>query len=173
MYNDILIDNDIRIADTSIIKHFDINMFGKHISIDDWTYISTRFKLGNYIHIAPHVSIIGGVDAYIEMDDFSGIASGCKIICASDDFHQGLLSPVVPVEYRTIINKPVVFKRFATLGVNCSVAPGVTLAEGSVVGANSFVNKDTEPWVIYGGSPAKPIGKRDKDRIMKSINNLI
>ena len=41
--------------------------------------------------------------------------------------------------------------------------PGVSIAEGVVVGANSVVTKDlTEPWSIYLGSPCKKIRDRVK-----------
>jgi len=135
-------------------------------------YLSTQAKIGNYIHIAPSVSIIGGATALLTMEDFTNIGSGGRIVCASDDFTQGLISPVVPLQYRTVINKPIVFKKFATLGVNCTVLPGVTLGEGCIIGANSVVTKDTEPWMIYAGCPAKPIKPRDSKRILESAKIL-
>ena len=107
------------------------------------------------------------------MGDFTNIGSGSRVVCATDDFTQGLISPVVPIEHRTVINKPVVFERYATLGVNCTVLPGVTLGEGCIVGANSLVIKDTEPWTIYAGSPARPIKKREKERIIESAKKLM
>jgi len=72
-----------------------------------------------------------------------------------------------------VYNKPVIFKRYATLGVNCTVLPGITLGEGSIVGAGSVVTKDTEPWTVYAGSPAKPIKKRDSKRILESAQKLM
>ena len=153
---------DVRISKQSHISRPELVEVGSHIAIDMWTYISTKLILGDYIHIAPSVSIIGGGIDTLTMEDFTNIGSGSRIVCASDDFTQGLISPVVPIEYRTVINKPVVFKKFATLGVNCTVLPGVTLAEGTIVGANSVVTRDTEPWMIYAGSPAKPIKPRDR-----------
>jgi acetyltransferase-like isoleucine patch superfamily enzyme len=71
-----------------------------------------------------------------------------------------------------VISKPVIFKKFATLGVNCTVLPGVTLAEGCIVGANSVVTKDTEPWMIYAGSPARAIKPRQRERILESAKLL-
>lgn len=37
---------------------------------------------------------------------------------------------------------------------------GVTMGEGSVVGARACVFKDVEPWTVVGGNPAKLIKKR-------------
>jgi galactoside O-acetyltransferase len=48
------------------------------------------------------------------------------------------------------------------LGANCTVMPNLTIGEGAVVGANSFVNKDVEPWSINAGSPCKKIGERPR-----------
>lgn len=166
------IGEDVRVNGQAIIVRPELVSIGNHVAIDMWVYISTKATIGNYIHIAPSVSIIGGAGAEIIMEDFSNIGSGGRIVCASDDFTQGLISPVVPVEYRTIISKPVIFKKFATLGVNCTVLPGVTLAEGCIVGANSVVTKDTEPWTIYVGSPAKPIKIRQQERILESAKIL-
>ena len=40
------------------------------------------------------------------------------------------------------------------------VHPGVTIGRGSVVGARSVVSKDTEPFMVYAGSPASVRGPR-------------
>ena len=50
--------------------------------------------------------------------------------------------------------------------------PNVVLAEGSVVGANSVITKDTEPWTVYVGSPAKPIKKRNKESILEPASKM-
>ena len=41
-----------------------------------------------------------------------------------------------------------------------------------MVGAGSVVTKDTEPWGIYLGSPAKLIGQRDKTSVLKGAKEL-
>jgi putative colanic acid biosynthesis acetyltransferase WcaF len=40
------------------------------------------------------------------------------------------------------------------------VGPGVTIADGTVVGARSSVFKDLPPWSVVAGSPAKVIRPR-------------
>ena len=164
---------NVRISNLALITRPELVEIQNHVSIDAWTYISTKLIIGNYIHIAPSVTILGGGNSLLKMGNFTNIGSGGRIVCATDDFEQGLISPVVPVEHRTIINKPIIFEDYATLGVNCTVLPGITLAEGSIVGAGSVVTRNTEPWTIYGGIPAKPIKKRKKERAIESGNILL
>ncbi len=48
------------------------------------------------------------------------------------------------------------------IGTNAVVHPGVTIGEGAIIGSNSLVTKDVDPWTINVGSPTKVIGKRPK-----------
>ena len=41
--------------------------------------------------------------------------------------------------------------------------PGIIIKEGTAIGANSFINKNTDEWKIYGGSPIKFIKNREKN----------
>ena len=52
------------------------------------------------------------------------------------------------------------------IGDNVTILGGVKIGDGAIIGANSFVNKDVEPYVIQAGIPAKKIKYRfDKDEI--------
>lgn len=165
--------NDFYMHKDVYIKNLTTAKFGNHVAIDKGFYCTTQITVGDYVHIAPYTTIIGGNNASLIMEDFSGISAGCKIVCVSDDFTGGcLMNPQVPEKYRKIINKPVVFKRFSCVGVNSVVLPGVVLAEGSVLGANSILTKPTEPWTIYVGSPARAVKKRDKGMIMEYAKEL-
>ena len=166
------IGKDVRISEKSEITRPELVSIGNHIAIDSWVYISTQLEMGDYIHIAPSVTILGGKDSLLKMGNFTNIGSGSRIVCATDDFKQGMISPVVPTKHRTIINEPIVFEDYATLGVNCTVLPGVVLAEGTIVGANSIVTSNTKPWTVYAGSPAREVGKRDSIRAKKSAKEL-
>jgi acetyltransferase-like isoleucine patch superfamily enzyme len=163
---------DLYVDPTSRIKHPESVEFGDHVAIDMGVYASTSMEIGDYVHIAPYTCIIGGKDSKLVMGNFAGISSGCKILCGSDDFTKGLMNPQVPIEYRSPKITTVTFEDYSCVGVNCVVMPGITLAEGSVVGSNSVLTKDTEPWTIYVGSPAKPVGKRDKEIILKNAKEL-
>lgn len=163
---------DLFVDPTSRIKHPEVIELGNHVAIDMGVYISTSMVIGDYVHIAPYTCVIGGKDSKLVMGNFAGISAGCKILCGSDDFTKGLMNPQVPIKYRSPKVTTITFEDYSCVGVNCVVMPGVTLAEGSVVGSNSVITKDTEPWTIYVGSPAKPVGIRDKETILKNSKEL-
>jgi acetyltransferase-like isoleucine patch superfamily enzyme len=164
---------DVLIHNTAIIKHPQLCNIGSHNAIDNGVIISTEIIMGDYIHIAPYVVVIGGKKSKLILEDFSFIASGTKIVCGSEDYTGGgLVGPTIPEEYRELTYSIVKFEKYAGCGVNCSIMPGITLAEGSILGANSLLTKDTEPWTIYVGSPAKPVKIRDKSKILDYSKKL-
>ena len=162
------IGKDVFIHSDAIIKKPENCIIGSHVAIDNGVTIATVLEMGDYIHIAPFVVSIGGINSKLILKDFTFVAAGTKIVCGSEDYTGvGLVGPTIPLKYRKITFGLVTFEKYSGCGVNCSIMPNVTLAEGSILGANSLLTKDTEPWTIYVGSPAKPINKRDKDIILK------
>ena len=51
---------------------------------------------------------------------------------------------------------------YAWVCARASVAPGVNLAEGSVLALGSVATRDLEPWSIYAGVPAVKIKSRQR-----------
>tara|TARA_Y100001935_G_C17307058_1_gene513012 strand:+ start:1786 stop:2301 length:516 start_codon:yes stop_codon:yes gene_type:complete len=47
------------------------------------------------------------------------------------------------------------------IGLRAVILPGVKISKGTIIGACSLVNKDTEPYGIYAGIPAKLIKRRN------------
>lgn len=60
----------------------------------------------------------------------------------------------------TLHSKPIVIGERAWVCARAIVQPGVTLGEGSVLGAGSVATKDLEPWGVYGGVPARLLRQR-------------
>lgn len=56
--------------------------------------------------------------------------------------------------------KPVIIEDRVWLSSRVTVLPGVKIGEGSVVAAGAVVTKNTEPFTVWGGVPAKKIGDR-------------
>jgi galactoside O-acetyltransferase len=166
--------NDVRISPLAVIRYPDLVSIGNRVAIDEFTVITTQLRLGSYIHIASHCSIIGSRKSAFVMEDFAALAAGSRIVCGSDDFRGNyLVNPMVPEEYRHVTYSTVTIKRFATLGTNTIVLPGVTIGEGAMVGAGSLVTKDLEPWGVYVGVPAKRRGFRDGDKVRELADRFL
>jgi acetyltransferase-like isoleucine patch superfamily enzyme len=57
-------------------------------------------------------------------------------------------------------------------GENVTVMSGIKIGDGAVIGTNSTVVKDVEPYSIVGGHPAKHIKYRFNDEIVKKLLNI-
>ena len=60
----------------------------------------------------------------------------------------------------SVLSDPVIIEDDCWIGINVVVMRGVRIGKGSVVGANSVVTSDIEPYNVVAGAPAKTIGKR-------------
>jgi acetyltransferase-like isoleucine patch superfamily enzyme len=149
---------DVVISPNAEIRRPELVSIGSHVAIDT-VYITTAAKIADYIHIGPYVTVIGGPKARLSMGVFTNLAAGARVICGSDRFlGEGLIGPAsLPDEFKDKMKlAPVVIEDFANVGTNAVIMPGVTLAQGSVIGACALVTESTEPWTVYTGIPAKP-----------------
>lgn len=165
--------NDVFINEDVYIKNINLANIGNHVAIDKGFYCTTQLYVGDYVHIAPYVVTIGGEKCKIFLNHFSFVAAGTKLIAGSESYiEDALIGPTIPIEYRAVKFTNIIFEKFSGCGVNCSIMPGVTLSEGSVIGANSVVTKTTEPWTVYVGNPAKPIKIRPNKKIFEYARKL-
>jgi len=72
-------------------------------------------------------------------------------------------SPMSKPNSRKIYTKPVKIEKNVWIGEFVCVLPGVTIGEGSIIGAMSVVTKNIEPFSIAVGSPAKVVKKYNFD----------
>jgi putative colanic acid biosynthesis acetyltransferase WcaF len=54
---------------------------------------------------------------------------------------------------------------YAWVCARASVAPGVNVGEGAVLGLGSVATKDLEPWTVYAGSPAVRVKERMRPQL--------
>jgi maltose O-acetyltransferase len=59
---------------------------------------------------------------------------------------------------------PIVIEDNVYIGGNCTIYPGITIGNHSIVAPNSAVTKNVEPFSMVGGVPAKIIKKIDLNR---------
>ncbi len=136
---------------------------GDNVRIDDFTTISGKVVIGDYVHIAQFCGLYGGPEG-IYMEDFSGLSSRVVIYATSNDYSgESLTNPTVPAKYKVgDKNAKVRLCKHVIVGTTSVVLPGVTIGEGCSLGAMSMCAKSLEPWGIYVGSPVKRIKERSK-----------
>jgi len=146
--------------------------FGENIIIDDFVliYAKEKIKIGNFVHIASFSSISGGGE--LIMEDFSGLASGCRIVTGSDDFKDfGFGNPTISNQFRNVKIGKVNIGKFAIIGTNSTILLNVNIGEGAAVAANSLITKDLDPWGIYVGN--KKVGMRNKGEVLRNYEKFL
>lgn len=154
---------------------------GEHSIIDDFSYFSTKVKVGKCSHIASGCTIAGGKQWQFTLGDYSSISSGVKIWCASDSFKDDIVTIIPPQVYKAVgeiktnfITGDVCLGNFTAVGANAVVMPSNNIPEGTVIGALSFVtpNYKFKPWSVYAGSPIRFIEKRDRKNVLHQVKLL-
>lgn len=155
---------DVLISDKASVYHPEKIRIGSRVRIDDFVIINGNLTIGNNVHVYVYSYIFGGKDGVV-IEDFSGLAHGVRVFTSSDDYSgSSLTNPTVPSEYKPHkLSAPILIKKHTIIGCSSIVLPGVTLSEGTAIGAMSMVTKSTEPWSIYSGVPARKMKARKKD----------
>ena len=136
---------------------------GDNVRIDDFCILSGKITIGNNVHIAAYSALFGG-EAGITISNYANISSRVSIYAVSDDFSgRAMTNPTIPNKFKKIINEPVFIGKHVVIGSGCTVLPGVTLEEGTALGAMSLCKSSTQSWKIYAGIPAKIIKDRSQD----------
>jgi len=109
---------------------------GKNFAVNSNTYINAvgGVEIGNDVLLGPNIVISSGEHQY---------SNGR-----------------VPVTIQPIEPKKIIIGDGVWIGANAVIMPGVTLAEGTVVGAGSIVTKSTEPYSVVVGVPARKVKVR-------------
>jgi acetyltransferase-like isoleucine patch superfamily enzyme len=146
-------------------KHLETFEIGDHVFIGAQTYIQGRFEgkcsIGNHVWIGPQ-SYFDARDLVI--GDYVGWGPGAKVLGST---HVGV--PIeVPIIQTDLKIKPVRIMAWADIGVNAVVLPGVTIGEGSIVGAGAVVTKDVLPFSVVVGVPARFLRWREGHELMES-----
>ncbi|WP_274650356.1 DapH/DapD/GlmU-related protein [Paenibacillus humicola] len=108
---------------------------------------------GALLEIGDHTFINAGV----------GIAA-CQSISIGDHVKIGPRTSILDSIYHQIdvndgeqLSKPIRIANNVWIGTRCTILPGVTIGENSVVAAGSVVNKDVPDNVLVAGVPARII----------------
>lgn len=121
-------------ADTAIGNNVFIG-YGCYFGVEN-------IKIGNFVLLAPNVAFTGG-DHRFDLPGIVIIDTGLE-------------------RWRKVQTKQkgITVEDDVWIGYGATIMDGITVGEGSIIGARSVVTKDIEPYSIYAGVPARKIGER-------------
>jgi lipopolysaccharide O-acetyltransferase len=155
----------IRIRGRKLIKVGNGFTTGFNCRIDAYTESNKGvvINIGNNVQINDYVHI-GAVES-IEIGDNVLIASKVFITDHNHGSYSGLTqdSPMSIPQERKLYSKEVIIEKNVWIGEFVAILSGVTIGEGSIIGAMSVVNKDIPPFSIAVGSPARVVKSYDHE----------
>jgi len=154
---------NVKISSTAAIYNPEAISIDDNSRIDDFCIISGSVTIGKYCHITPMCLVAGGIPG-IDISDYCTLAYGVKVFSQSDDYTgRSMVNSLIPRKFKAEKFSKVTIQRQSVVGTNSIIFPGVTLAEGTSIGASSLVNQSTNPWGIYYGIPARRMKERSKE----------
>lgn len=149
---------NVKVSDKASIYDAQQVEIGDNSRIDDFSVISGKVKIGRNVHITPLCLVAGGLPGLV-IDDFVALAYGVKVFTQSDDYSgKTMTNSTVPKEFKNETMLPVFIGKHSIVGAGTIILPGVRIAEGNSIGANSLVLESTEESTVYAGSPIKKLG---------------
>lgn len=123
--------------------------------IRPWIWKRLGCDLGNGVQIGHNVVPDFGNPERIHLGNNVVISNGVSILCHKRDVTNYCKSDNakhLPFKY-----EDVTIGSGCQIGLNCTILPGVTIGEGTIIGSCSLVTKDIPAWSIAVGSPAKVV----------------
>jgi maltose O-acetyltransferase len=150
---------------------------------EEFLYYGSNVRLGAGVSIgAPerlHIGDDTAIDARCHIQAVGGchIGRGCQIGAETIILtieHQYTGGESLPYDSIRLI-KPVYIEDFVWIGVRTSIAPGVRIGEGAIIGMGSVLVQDVPPLAIVAGNPAQVLTYRSKPDFerLKSQNAIV
>ncbi|MGH8157419.1 MAG: UDP-2-acetamido-3-amino-2,3-dideoxy-D-glucuronate N-acetyltransferase [Rhodanobacter sp.] len=144
-----IVDEGARIGEGSRVWHFVHVCGGARIGKD--VSLGQNVFVGNKVVIGDHCRIQNNVSVYDNVTLEEGVFCGPSMVFTN------VYNPRSLIERKNEYRDTVV-KRGATLGANCTIVCGVTIAEYAFVGAGAVVNKNVPAYALVVGVPARQVG---------------
>lgn len=126
-----------------------LRLFGARIGKNNRIYPTVKIWIPRNLTLESCIGI--GEDVFLYNKSMISIGEGCVIsrsafLCtASHDYN----SDSFP-----LYSSPICIQSLSWIAASAIIMPGLTVSEGSVIGAGSVLTRNTEPWSVYAGNPA-------------------
>lgn len=123
------------------------------------SYVSSKATLFSNVTIGKNCFILedNTIQPFVTIGDNVVLWSGNHI------GHHSVIKDHVLFTSQVVLSGHCVVEPYCFLGVNATLRDGLHLAEGTLVAMGACVTKDTDPWGVYSGVPAKKGEKLSKD----------
>jgi acetyltransferase-like isoleucine patch superfamily enzyme len=131
---------------------------GTYISLGD---ASSFVEIGHNSHFAPNCVLYGW--GGLKIGPYCNIAAHCVFATVGHD-------PVIrdkPMALVGACRGPITLVEDVWLGASVTITADVTIARGCIIGANAVVTRDTQPYGLYVGVPARRL--RDRARALSPL----
>jgi UDP-2-acetamido-3-amino-2,3-dideoxy-glucuronate N-acetyltransferase len=146
--------NNFKIGHYCVIEE-DV-VVGDNVEIQNYVLLRKGTRIGDNCYIDSYVRSSGDNSIGNDVTIRFGATIARKVIIEDNAF----ISPNV----MTVFSSPdgsksalTLIKKGAFIGTAAVLGPNITISEGSIIGANAFVNKDCLEKGIYVGNPARKI----------------
>lgn len=118
---------------------------GRNFYIGRDSFIETDVMIGDNVMFGNRVAVVGRYDHHYQLP---GVPIRLAPQMRDKDYKWKGIGLITTIENDVWV------------GYGSTVMGGVTIGEGSIIGAGSLVTKDVEPYSIYAGVPARKIRDR-------------
>ena len=157
-----VIDNGAQIGEGTSIWHFTHVMhkaiIGNNCNIGQNVFIDNNTIVGNGVKIQNNVSVYNG----LVLED--GVFVGPSVVFTN------VINPRSFIERKTEFKKTIV-KKGATIGANATIVCGNQIGEYAMIGAGAVVTRDTPPYALVVGNPARQKGWISEQGFNLQFNN--
>jgi sugar O-acyltransferase (sialic acid O-acetyltransferase NeuD family) len=123
------------------------------------SYISSKATVFSGVPIGENCFILE--DNTIQ--PFTAIGNNVVLWSGNHIGHHSVIKDHVSFTSHVVLSGHCVVEPFSFFGVNATIRDGVHIAEGSFIAMAAAVTRDTEPWGVYKGNPAKKGETLSKD----------
>lgn len=138
----------------------------------------TLIEAGKYSFGVPNLVSYGNKNEKLIIGNYCSIAAGATFILSGEHHTDTFTTYTLKnhcfgiKEDETLSKGPIKICDDVWIGYNATILSGVTIGQGAIIGANSLVTKDVEPYSIVGGNPAKLIKYRFSEEIINEMKKI-
>lgn len=141
-------------------------MTGRRMNRDRENIYNAGKKMGYsfFSYISPYATVLTkeiGENCFILEDNtiqpFVKIGNNVVLWSGNHIGHHSEIHDHVFFTSHVVLSGHCIVNKYSWFGVNATISNDTKIAEGTLVGMSSLVNKNTDAWSVYIGQPAKKI----------------